>query len=99
MIPESSTDPKPMRNMETATSGEFPKTAPANKLIMGIFAPQGIKQVVMMVIFLACSCSMVREDRIPGTPQPEATSMGMTDLPERPNLRKTRSRINATRDK
>ena len=32
-----------------------------------------------------------------GTPQPLPTSIGMNDLPERPNLRKRRSMMNATR--
>ena len=40
----------------------------------------------------------VREAMTPGTPQPEAMSIGMKDLPDRPNLRKMRSMIKATRD-
>ena len=40
---------------------------------------------------------MVREAITPGTPQPEPISMGMKLLPERPNLRKMRSMMNATR--
>ena len=64
---------------------------------MGILAPQGTKQVVMMVILRSRSFSMVREAITPGTPQPEPMSMGMKLLPERPNLRKMRSMIKATR--
>ena len=64
---------------------------------MGIFAPQGMKVVVMMVILRSRSCSMVREAMTPGTPQPEEISMGMKLLPERPNLRNTRSMMKATR--
>ena len=44
---------------------------------MGILAPQGMKPVVMMVIFRSRSCSMVRVARMPGTPQPVATSILM----------------------
>lgn len=64
---------------------------------MGIFAPQGMKQVVIMVMRRSRWFSMVREAITPGTPQPEPMSMGMKLLPERPNLRNTRSMIKATR--
>ena len=64
---------------------------------MGILAPQGTKQVVMMVMRRSRSFSMVREAMTPGTPQPEPMSMGMKDLPDRPNLRKIRSMMKATR--
>ena len=37
------------------------------------------------------------EAMMPGTPQPEPMSMGMKLLPERPNLRKIRSMMKATR--
>ena len=65
--------------------------------MMGILAPQGTKQVVMMVMRRSRSFSMVREAMTPGTPHPEPMSMGMKDLPDRPNLRKIRSIMNATR--
>ena len=81
-----------------ATRGEWPNSAPANRAMMGILAPQGMKPVVMMVIFRSRSCSMVREAMMPGTPQPVATSMGMKDLPDRPKRRKIRSMIKAMRD-
>ena len=64
---------------------------------MGILAPQGTKQVVMTVIRRSRSFSMVREAMMPGTPQPEPMSMGIKLLPLRPNLRKIRSMMNATR--
>ena len=66
--------------------------------MMGIFAPQGMKQVVMMVMRRSRSFSMVREAMTPGTPQPVPTSTGMKLLPDRPNLRKIRSMMKATRD-
>ena len=50
---------------------------------MGIFAPQGMKQVVMMVMRRSRSFSMVREAITPGTPQPVPTSTGMKLLPDR----------------
>ena len=65
--------------------------------MMGILALQGMKQVVMMVMRRSRSFSMVRDAMIPGTPQPVPTSMGMKLLPERPNLRKMRSMMKATR--
>ena len=61
-------------------------------------APQGMKQVVMMVMRRSRSFSMVREAMTPGTPQPVPTSTGMKLLPDRPNLRKIRSMMKATRD-
>ena len=76
---------------------EPPNKAPANMAIMGILAPQGTKQVVIMVMRRSRSFSMVREAMTPGTPQPVPTSMGMKLLPERPNLRKIRSIMKATR--
>ena len=80
-----------------ATQGEPPNTAPANRPMIGILAPQGIKPVVMMVIFRSRSCSMVREAMMPGTPQPVATSMGIKLLPLSPNRRKMRSMMKAIR--
>ena len=71
--------------------------APAIIPIKGTLAPQGINVVVIMVIRLSRSFSMVREAMIPGMPQPVPISMGMKDLPERPNLRKSLSRMNAIR--
>ena len=65
--------------------------------MIGSFAPQGTKVVVMIVILRSLSLSMVRDAMIPGTPQPEPISIGMKDFPERPNLRKIRSMMNATR--
>jgi len=72
--------------------------APAIRPMMGILAPQGMKQVVMMVMRRSRSFSMVREAMTPGTPQPVPTSTGMKLLPDRPNLRKIRSMMKATRD-
>ena len=51
----------------------------------------------MTVIRRSRSFSMVREAMTPGTPQPEPMSMGIKLLPLRPNLRKIRSMMNATR--
>ena len=96
-MPEITTAAMPMKKADTATRGEFPNTAPANRPIMGILAPQGMKPVVMMVMRRSRSCSMVREAMMPGTPQPVATSMGMKLLPERPKRRKIRSMMKAMR--
>ena len=53
---------------------------------MGIFAPHGIIVVVMMVMRRSISFSMVLVAMTAGTPQPEAMSIGMNDLPDRPKL-------------
>jgi len=65
--------------------------------MIGSFAPQGTKVVVIIVILRSRSFSIVREAITPGTPHPLPISIGMKDLPESPNLRKIRSMINATR--
>ena len=80
-----------------ATHGAPPKIAPANRAMIGSLAPHGIKVVVMMVIRRSRSFSMVLEAITPGTPHPVPISIGMKDLPDRPNLRKIRSMMNATR--
>ena len=74
-----------------------PNSAPAIMAMKGSFAPQGIKVVVMIVMRRSRSFSMVREAMMPGTPQPVPISIGMKDLPERPNLRKIRSSTKAIR--
>ena len=71
--------------------------APNTSAMMGIFAPQGIIVVVMMVMRRSFSFSMVFVAVTAGTPQPDATSIGMKLLPDRPKRRKTRSMMNATR--
>ena len=52
----------------------------------------------MFVMRRSFAFSMVLVAMTAGTPQPEAMSIGMKDLPDRPNLRKMRSMMNATRD-
>ena len=63
----------------------------------GVLAPQGINVVVIIVILRSLSFSIVREAIIPGTPQPVPIRIGMNDLPERPNLLKILSIMNAIR--
>ena len=69
---------------------------PAISAITGSFAPQGINVVVIIVIRRSLSFSIVRVAMIPGTPHPEPIRNGMKLFPERPNLRKILSMINAT---
>ena len=71
--------------------------APAIMAINGSFAPQGINVVVIIVMRRSRSFSMVLEAIMPGMPHPEPISIGIKDLPERPNLRKIRSITNAIR--
>ena len=97
MIPEMMIAAMPMKYAEVETIALPPKRAPAIIAMNGTFAPQGMKVVVMIVIRRSRSFSMVREAMIPGTPQPTPMSIGMKDLPERPNLRKIRSRTKAIR--
>ena len=51
----------------------------------GVFAPQGINVVVIIVILRSRSLSIVRLAMIPGIPQPVPTSIGMKDFPDNPN--------------
>ena len=73
------------------------KIAPAMRAIIGSFALHGINVVVIIVIFLSRSFSIVRDAIIPGIPQPVPISIGMNDLPERPNLRNNLSIMKAIR--
>lgn len=86
-----------MKYAEVATQPEPPNSAPANRAMIGIFAPQGINEVVMIVMRRSRSFSMVRDAMIPGTEQPEPMSIGIKLLPDSPNLRKILSIMNATR--
>ena len=97
MIPETMIAAIPMKYADTEMIGEPPKIAPAIIAMNGTLAPHGMNVVVIIVIRLSRSFSIVRLAMIPGTPQPVPTSIGMNDLPERPNLRNTRSRTNAIR--
>ena len=65
--------------------------------MMGIFAPHGIMVVVMTVMRRSRSFSIAFVAMTAGTPHPEAMSMGMKLLPDRPKRRKMRSMTNATR--
>ena len=80
-----------------ATHQAPPNSAPAIKAIIGSLAPQGMKVVVMMVMRRSRSFSIVRDAMMPGMPQPVPMSIGINDLPDRPNLRKIRSMTNAMR--
>ena len=70
--------------------------APAISAIIGSFAPHGINVVVIIVILRSLSLSIVLDAIIPGTPHPLPINIGINDFPERPNLRKILSIINAT---
>ena len=80
------------------TIAEPPKIAPAIIAIKGTFAPQGMNVVVMIVIRRSRSFSIVLEAITPGMPQPVPISIGMKDLPERPNFLKILSSTNAILD-
>ena len=97
IIPEQMIAAIPRKYAEGATHAAPPKIAPATMAMKGSLAPQGINVVVIIVILRSLSFSMVREAMIPGTPHPEPISIGMKDLPDRPNLRKIRSMMKAIR--
>ena len=97
MMPEMMIAAMPMKYAEVETHALPPNRAPAIIAMNGTFAPQGIKVVVMIVIRRSRSFSIVREAITPGIPQPVPINIGMKDLPERPNLRKIRSRTKAIR--
>ena len=83
--------------MEGAIQNDFGKKVLVIMAMMTVFAVQGIKVVSMIVILRSFSFSMVLVAMMAGTPQPVPIKIGMKDLPERPNLRKIRSIIKATR--
>ncbi len=97
IIPETTMAPIPIKYALGATHHAPSNSAPAIKAIMGILAPQGIKVVVIIVIFRSRSFSIVRLAIMPGTPQPVPMSMGINDFPLSPKRRNTRSIINAIR--
>ena len=97
MMPETIMAAIPTKYALGATHHAPPNSAPAIRAMIGSFAPQGIKVVVIMVIFRSRSFSIVREAIMPGTPQPVPISIGIKDLPDRPNFRKIRSMTNAIR--
>jgi hypothetical protein len=88
----------PIKYASGATHQAPPKSAPAIKAITGSLAPQGTKEVVITVIRRSASLSIVRLAIIPGTLQPVPMRSGIKDLPDRPNLQKTRSNTKAIRD-
>ena len=98
MIPDTTIAAIPIKYADGATHHAPPKIAPAIKAMIGIFAPQGIKVVVMIVIRRSASFSMVLDAITPGIPQPVPMSIGIKDLPDRPNFRNRRSKINAILD-
>ncbi len=87
----------PSRYITGPIHGEFGKKVPTIIPMMTVFAVQGMKVVTMMVILRSFSFSMVRLPMMAGTPHPLPIIIGMNDLPERPNFRKMRSMMNATR--
>ena len=71
--------------------------APATAVRMGSFAPHEKKGMTRMVAVLSLSSASVLVLMVAGMEQPKPMIMGMNALPESPNLRKMRSRMNATR--
>ena len=88
----------PIKYADVAIKPEPPNKAPAISPTKGIFAPQGINEVVIIVILRSRSFSIVREAIIPGTEQPEPISMGIKLFPESPKRRKILSIMNAILD-
>ena len=98
MIPEIITAATPIRYALGATHHAPPKSTEVIKAMTGNLALHGINDVVMTVMRLSLGLSIVLEDIMPGTLQPEPTSIGINDFPERPNFLKMRSRIKAILD-
>ena len=96
MIPDTMIAAIPRKYALGPTHHAPPKSATAIMEMMGSLAPQGMNVVVMMVIRRSRSFSMVRDDMIPGTPQPVPMRIGIKDLPERPKRRNILSMMNAT---
>ena len=96
MIPEQMIAAMPTKYALGATQEAPPNSAPAIRAMIGSLAPHGMNVVVIMVILRSRSFSIVLDAMIPGTPHPVPISIGMKDLPDRPNLRKIRSIMKAT---
>ena len=73
------------------------KNTTENIVMMASFAPHGRNVARMIVMRWSRVFSIERAAITAGTPHPTPTTIGMNDLPESPNLRKTRSMMNATR--
>ena len=97
IIPEQMIAAIPTKYALGATQGASSNNAPAIRAIIGSFAPHGINVVVMIVILRSRSFSIVLDAITPGTPHPVPINIGMKDFPDNPNLRNTRSMINAIR--
>ena len=98
MIPEIITAAIPTKYALGATHHAPPNRAAAIRAIIGSFAPHGINVVVIIVIRRSRSFSIVLEAMTPGTPHPVPISIGIKDLPDKPNLRNTLSSTNAILD-
>ena len=96
MIPEQIMAAIPIKYDPVDIHALPPNMAPAIIAIKGIFAPQGINVVVIMVIRRSRSFSMVLDAIIPGIPHPVPISMGIKLFPDNPKRLKTRSSTNAT---
>ena len=70
---------------------------PAIAVRIGSFAPQLKNGITLIVAILSFSSARVRVFTIAGTEQPKPIIIGINALPDKPNLLKMRSRINATR--
>ena len=75
IIPEQMIAATPT-NMPAATGALLPKHRSGDHRDKGIFAPQGIKVVVIIVMRRSLSFSMVRDAMIPGTPHPFRSASG-----------------------
>ncbi len=71
--------------------------APATAVKMGSLAPHEKNGITRTVAVRSCSSASVRVLIMAGSEQPKPMIMGMNALPESPNLRKIRSKMNATR--
>ena len=70
---------------------------PANVAQIGSFAPHEKNGESIIVSLRSFSSSNALVATMPGTAQPKHMSSGINALPDSPNLRQARSRINATR--
>ena len=84
---------------ENVTSVLLPsaKKIPANIAKIGSFAPQGIKPVTTVVIYLSFSLSKVLVAIIAGTPQPKPINKGINDYTDKPKSLKILYITKATR--
>lgn len=87
----------PRKYMAGAINRDPGKKIVVTMAMISVFAEQGMNVDSKIVMRRSRGFSIVRAAMMAGTPQPVPMRTGIKDLPDRPNLRNTRSIMKATR--